>query len=372
MLSFARALDWVEIGRRDQVFHAARSFLVNRSEDLRLFEAVFNRFWLNVFETPVAQKAPTAPRHDPQKNQRFSVNYLATLARESDSEIEVADRSTTYSDQEVLQRKDFSVMTPEELDETRRLIRDIDWQVSLRRTRRLVSDRRGSKIHLRKMLRDAAKLGGAPLKLRHLSRKIKPRPIVLLVDISGSMEKYSRLMLQFFYSATHSLDEVESFVFGTRLTRITRQLKIRNIDRALNEAAAEIADWSGGTRIGESLAAFNRSWSRRVLRRGAIVLVVSDGWERGNVESLKRELRHLYHRCHRLMWLNPHLGQSGYQPLVEGMAAALPYIDDFLPIHNLQSLRELGTCLNLLTSRRTGLPAAWSSGSTDVPKPCFL
>ena len=166
------------------------------------------------------------------------------------------------------------------------------------------------------------------------------------------MDRYSRLMLQFFYSATHSLRQVECFVFGTRLTRITRQLKLRNIDRALAEAAREIVDFSGGTRIGESLATFNRRWARRVLRRGAVVVIVSDGWERGDAAELARQLRFLHHRCHRLIWLNPHLGQSGYQPLVEGMAAALPWIDDFLPIHNLNSLRELSRHLGALPARR--------------------
>ncbi len=356
ILSFARALDWVDIGDREQVFHAARSFLVSRREDLKVFEAVFERFWLGAAEEPRPRRAPVAPRHDPKRGRRFSVSYLAALARPDDPEVDVADRRGTFSAEEVLRRREFSLLTPEELDEVRRLIRDTRWEIDLRRTRRWIPDRRGPRIHLRRVLRDAAKFGGAPPTLRRLSPKVKQRPTVLLADISGSMEKYSRLVLQFFFSATHSLVDVECFVFGTRLTRVTSQLKLRNVDRALEEAAKEILDWSGGTRIGESLAAFNRQWGRRVLRRGAVVVIVSDGWERGDVETLEREMRHLHHRCHRLIWLNPHLGQAGYRPLVEGMSAALPWIDDFLPIHNLQSLRDLSRHLAALPARRTGLP----------------
>jgi uncharacterized protein with von Willebrand factor type A (vWA) domain len=170
------------------------------------------------------------------------------------------------------------------------------------------------------------------------------------------MEKYARLMLQFFYSVSHSLKDVESFVFGTRLTRITGQLKLKNIDRAIDDAAAEVIDWSGGTRIGESLHLFNQQWSRRVLRRGALVLIISDGWERGDVSLLEKEMRYLQHRCHRLIWLNPLLGRDNYKPLVEGMAAAVPYIDDFLPIHNLQSLTALAEHLAALGQHRSIKP----------------
>jgi len=222
------------------------------------------------------------------------------------------------------------------------------WQMSLRQTRRRTHDRHGEFLHLRRAMRSATKYGGVPLQLSWQSRKIKQRPFILLADISGSMEKYSRLMLQFFYSVSHSLKDVECFVFGTRLTRITNQLKIKNIDRAVTEAAHDVVDWSGGTRIGESLRTFNQQWSRRVLRRGAVVLIVSDGWERGDVSVLKQEMRYLQHRSHRLIWLNPLLGLTTYQPLVEGMSAALPYIDDFLPVHNLQSLTELAKHLGNL------------------------
>lgn len=353
VLAFARALEWLEIDDRQQVFHAARALLVGRREDLAVFASVFDRFWLGTGDGGTAPEPPLAPRTDLERPRHLQIPP-GGLAPPDGPDVEMAGREETWSAEELLLRRDFARMSAEELAEVRRLIERTRWQMSRRRTRRLVADRRGPRLHLRRMLRDAARFGGVAPRLRHLRRKIKQRPIVLLADISGSMERYSRLMLQLFYSAAHSLREVECFVFGTRLTRITSQLRLRNVDRALAEASREIADWSGGTRIGESLAVFNRRWARRVLRRGAVVVIVSDGWERGDVGQLGCEMRHLQLRCHRLIWLNPHLGQAGYEPLVEGMAAALPWVDDFLPIHNLRSLGQLARRLSDLPARRGG------------------
>ncbi|NCF67918.1 MAG: VWA domain-containing protein [Chloroflexi bacterium] len=355
-MDFTRALTLIDIGVRDQVFHAARCLLVTQHQHLKLFETIFNRFWDKQKVEPLAsgQKMPIAPRHKRQRRKPFTVvNYMAYQARQSDEEIDVADRSETYSSVEVLQRKEFSHMTAEELQTIKRLMQDMRWQVSLRRTRRRVSDPKGNLIHLRQVMRSATKYGGTPLALSWQSRKIKQRPFILIADISGSMEKYARLMLQFFYTVSHSLRDVECFVFGTRLTRITLQLKLKNIDSAVAEASSQVIDWSGGTRIGESLRSFNRRWGRRVLRRGAIVLVVSDGWERGDVRILRQEMRYLQHRCHRLIWLNPLLGKTTYQPTVSGMEAALPFVDDFLPVHNLQSLSALSIHLSTLGQRRS-------------------
>jgi hypothetical protein len=343
-LDAIQALEAVDVGRRDQVYYALRGLLINRKEDLLLFEQLFNLFW----SSPSAkkgkgQKSPIAPRHDVPEPKRLNIaTLMAQKARQADPSLNIADKAGSFSSTEVLQQKEFSSMTPDELATIKKLIQSMQWQVCLRRTRRHVPDASGNQLNLRRVLRNSIKYGNVPLDLAWRSRKIKPRPIVVLADISGSMEKYSRLLLQFCYSITRGLKDVECFVFGTRLSRITPQLRIKNIDRAIGEASRNVVDWSGGTRIGESLRAFNRDWSRRVLRRGAIILMISDGWERGNVSVLKREMRYLQHRCHRLIWLNPLLGRETYQPRVEGMVAALPFIDDFMPIHNLQSLEALG------------------------------
>lgn len=356
-IDVANALALVDIGNRDHVYHATRSLMVTRREHLRLFDNLFNRFW-RVHQNGASgrgQPAPLAPRHKPRTEKRFDiVSYMAQRARATDPEIEVTDRSGTFSNAELLQRKEFSQMSPEELESVKRLIQEMRWQVSQRRTRRRVPDRRGDMLHLRQAMRSAAKFGGVPLQLSWMRRKVKQRPVVLIADISGSMEKYARLMLQFFYSLSHALIDVECFVFGTRLSRITPQLKLKNIDQAIDQAAREIVDWSGGTRIGDSLKSFNHLWGRRVLRRGAIVIVVSDGWERGDVSTLSQEMAYLQRRCHRLIWLNPLLGKSSYQPLVEGMAAALDHIDDFLPVHNWQSLTDLSRHLASLGQYRSG------------------
>lgn len=365
----ALALTMVDIGDRNQVFHAARSLLVTRQEHLRLFETMFNRFWRAQSDTwtPASQKAPIAPRHKPRPKRFDIVSFMAYKAHSADEEIEVSDRSRTFSSLEVLQRKEFSEMTPEELATIKKLIQEMSWQVSWRQTRRRVPDPNGSRLHLRRAMRSIIKYGGVPMELFWQSRKYKQRPFVLIADISGSMEKYARLILQLFFSVSHRLKSVECFVFGTRLTRVTPQLKLKNIDRAIDEAAREIVDWSGGTRIGESLRMFNHRWGRRVLRRGAIVIIISDGWERGDVSVLRREIHHLQRRCYRLIWLNPLLGKSTYQPLVEGMAAVLPVVDDFLPIHNLQSLRALSQHLSTLGPVRPARSSVRMHSRSTVP-----
>lgn len=353
-MSFVRALELVDVGDRDQVYHAARSFLVTRRSDLRLFDAVFERFF-SLHRPSSAAPGPRRrpPPERPRERPFDVVTYMAYKARRFDREIEVADKAGTWSRLEVLQRKDFSDMTREELRAVKRLIEEMRFNPSLRVTRRLVPDDKGRRVDLRRTLRECARHGGVAPRLRRRSAKVKERPVVLLADISGSMEKYSRLVLQFFYGLTHSLKNVECFVFATRLSRVTAELGIKNVDRAIDRAAREVVDWAGGTRIGESLGAFNRRWSRRLLGRGAVVVVVSDGWERGGAGELRREMRHLRHRCHRLIWLNPLSGRETYRPRAAGMAAALPYVDDFLPIHNLKSLEQLAAHLRSLPGRRS-------------------
>jgi uncharacterized protein with von Willebrand factor type A (vWA) domain len=353
VLEFSRALEWIDVRSRDQVYHTARSLLVRRHEHLRLFDVIFNRFWRGVEdEAATRRRMPRAPRHK-QHTRPFTIaTYMAYKARLHDPEVDVVDKTGTASNIELLQRKDFSLMTPEELEQIKRLMQKMQWRVSMRVTRRRTLERRGDLLHMRAIVRDAARHGGVPLRLIRQRRKSKQRPLVLIADISGSMEKYSRLLLQFLYSATQSLKQTECFVFGTRLTRITGQLKVRNIDQAIDQAAREVVDWAGGTRIGASLHDFNRHWARRVLGRGAIVLVISDGWEQGDSAVLRREMALLQHRCHRLIWLNPLLGRAAYRPAVGGMQAALAHVDDFLPLNNFQSLADLVQRLGTLSPGR--------------------
>jgi hypothetical protein len=352
-MDFARGLALVNIGSRQEVYHTARSLLVTRKEQLTLFETIFNRFWRSHTRGEWPDPQPPQRKERPRREPFDVVSYMAHKSGEAEKTVDVVDKSGAYSAAEQLQRKDFARMTDEELLAVKRLIQEMRWQVSLRQTRRRVNARKGRILHLRRVLRSATKFGGAPLDLSWQDRKIKQRPLVLIADISGSMEKYARIVLQFAYSISHSLQDVEIFLFGTRLTRVTPQLRLKNIDRAIDDAAREVVDWSGGTRIGQSLHVFNRRWSRRVLRRGAVVLIISDGWERGDVSQLRNEMRYLQHRCYRLIWLNPLSGKRAYEPRVEGMAAALPFVDDFLPIDNLQSLHALSRHLNALGQQRS-------------------
>lgn len=355
----ARALGWVDLGDRDEVYRTARALLVTRREDMALFETAFNRFWRDPESAGTRpRRRPPAPRDRPEQKRFTIATYAAFKASADMEERDVADRSGTYSDEERLQRKRFADMTSEELEAARRLLGRLRWTASMRVTRRYTPDASGRVIDLRRVLRQASRLGAMPARLPRRHRKEKPRPVILLADISGSMERYSRLVLQFFHAMVLTMPRVETFVFGTRLSRITTQLRLRNVDRALDEAAAEVVDWAGGTRIGACLGAFNRSWSRRTLRRGAVVVVVSDGCDRGSVEDLAREMRYLQHRCHRLIWLNPHAGHAEYAPRVAGMSAAMPFVDDFLPIQDLRSLAEFADALARLRrsgrSRRSG------------------
>ena len=339
---YVEAVGLVDISVRDQVYHASRSILVTQYEQLRLFDTIFNRFWefVGAPQRLRGQEPRTRPKSVQPRKRMNVVELMTQRAHQATEEIEVADKAETYSYAELLQTKDFAAMDADELQTVRQLIQEMNWPISQRKTRRVVSHPLGNQLDRRRILRSAMKHDGVPIKLSYQIRKIKQRPIVLLADISSSMEKYARLALQFFYGVTQRLTGVESFVFGTRLTRLTPQLRSKNIDVAIDAAAHHVIDWSGGTRIGESLHEFNRRWSRRVVRRGALVIIVSDGWERGDVGLLKQEMRYLQHRCHRLIWLNPLSGQQTYEPRVEGMAASLKYVDDFMPIHNLQSLAE--------------------------------
>ena len=213
-----------------------------------------------------------------------------------------------------------------------------------RHTRRW-RDGHGRRVDARRTLRATLRSGGEPVVLLRKERRQKQRPLVVLCDISGSMDRYSRILIQFTHTLGQGMRNVETFVFGTRLTRITRMLEHRDIDEAIDLVGSSVLDWGGGTRIGDAIKAFNWGWGRRVLGRGAVVLIISDGWDRGDPALLGSETARLQRTSHRLIWLNPLLGMANYEPLTRGLQAALPYVDDFLPVHNLHSLEQIGATL---------------------------
>ena len=355
--AFERGLSWLDPCASVDVYHAARTTLLTRREDLALFDRIFAAFWGGADKGRGAAKMPLAPRHRPREERPALAMLLGQKSRPSDPEVDVRDRSHTAADDEVLRRKDFAAMSVAELAALRRLFERSRWSFATRVTRRKVPRSSGRELDLGRVPSRAARTGGVVLTLPRRAAKVKPRPLVVLADISGSMELYTRVLLQFMHVLRQRLSNVETFVFATRLTRITNELALANVDRALDAVSASVVDFASGTRIAESMHAFNTEWAGRVLARGAVVLVMSDGWERGSAEQLKKEMRIVRERCQRLIWLNPRLGQPGYQPRVEGMSAALGHVDDFLSCHDMQSLDAVAAHLSALPRRRGARPA---------------
>jgi uncharacterized protein with von Willebrand factor type A (vWA) domain len=360
MMDLVSALDHIEIGRKADFFHAARTLLVHEREDLPLFDEAFELFWRKPSESwEVAwqglakRRRPTGPivTHPPLKEAALQTNDPASTSTEPLTVVEI---TRTYSDRELLRHKNFAEMNAEESEAVKQMMSHLLWKVSERRTRRKRPGN-GNLIDLRRTLRRSLRSEGEIFSWSYREPKLKPRPLVVIADISGSMERYTRLLLHVIYGVKAALSQpVEAFVFSTRLTRITRPLQARDLDLALKDVGELVHDWAGGTRIGESLKAFNFSWGRRVLGRGAVVLIISDGWDRGDVDLLGREMARLKRNCHRLIWLNPLLGAPDYEPLTRGIQAALPNIDNFLPVHNLASLEDLANRLADLNGRSNG------------------
>jgi len=348
VVDVVESLNHIHIGNRSDFKDGLRALLVHRHEQIPLFDQAFDLFWVARSENELDSLDVGSLR--PQRKQQPQIEKVKDIDEDQKGDAEESDdpiRETiqTYSDIDLLRQKDFARLDEDELAKMRKLMSAISWQLKPRRTRRTEQDQRGTILDLRRTIRHNIRHGGEIVNLLKRKRKVKRRPLVLICDISGSMERYSRVLLQFIYMVSSHIDRVESFVFGTRLTRITRQLRHRDINHALSEASRTVNDWAGGTRIGESIRTFNYRWARRVLNQGAVVLIISDGWDRGDVEVLRTEMDRLHRSCYRLIWLNPLLGDEDYQPVVRGIQAALPHVDDFLPVHNLASLEQLAKLL---------------------------
>lgn len=360
MIDLVQALDLIEITRRSDFYFALRTLLVHKREHLPLFDRAFELFWrkhgsqwdgadLGEVMRRVKRPKEAIVTSDVQKGPEKGEGGDEEDEQEEQELIEVTQ---TYSEAERLRQKDFSALSEEEIQQVRQFMARLVWQLGERRTRRFEPGR-SARYDLRRLMRRNLQYGGEILEIPRRSHKTKPRPLVIIADVSGSMERYTRLLLYFIYSLSEGLAQhVEAFVFSTRLSRITRQLRNRQLDRALHQVSQRVPDWSGGTRIGQALKTFNFEWGRRVLGRGAVVIIISDGWDRGEPELLAQEMARLQRSCHRLIWLNPLLGSPSYEPLTRGIQAALPYIDDFLPVHNMESLEDLAEHLGQLDFRR--------------------
>lgn len=350
MLDALTAVEYVGIRSRADLRATLCALLVHRREDLRLFDDAFDLFWRSHDVGEGGLPLFSLGERPRVIAKRVSGSDVGLEIHDVTSNEEEAPRfaAGAYSYSEVLRSKDFRELTDEEVRRAEAMLADMGWRLGTRRTRRWRRGNRGP-VDIRRIARASLKYGGEPIELPRRQRVEKPRPIVALCDVSGSMERYSRMLLQFLCGLVHGTARAESFLFATRLTRVTWHMTQDRAQRRMSALVRSVQDWGGGTRIGESLRAFNLHWARRVMRNEPIVLIVSDGWDRGDPDLVAREMARLRRCCHRLIWLNPLLGSASYEPLTRGMLAALDYIDEFLPAHNLASLEQLA--LHLFVGR---------------------
>jgi hypothetical protein len=357
-----QALTQVDIGDRAQVRTALRATMVHRHEQQEVFDQAFSLFWrdpnaakqaaamamLDGRPDPEAKKAPPASRRvaeafapkpsPPKPTEEAPPEAIALVA----------------SERERLQTMDFEAMSAADIDAAKAEIRRLVLPLDLQRTRRLRPDPRGQVIDLRGTLRQSLRQGGEILEIARRRRVTRPPPLVVLCDISGSMARYAQILLHFLHAVANDRERVQIFLFGTRLSNVTRQLRAKDPEVAFQMVAQIVPDWSGGTRIGEALEQFNRSWARRVLGQGAVVLLVTDGLDRDGAKGLAENMDRLHRSCRRLIWLNPLLRWDGFEPRSQGIRAMLPYVDEFRPVHNLASLRSLIDLLSRPAPARDG------------------
>jgi len=337
-IDFARALTLVEIGDREVVRAAGAAIFVRHVDEIATYGRVFDRFW----RVAGAQLEGPAPARRRQTGQSGAA---ADAAPDVDLLPGQRMRRVGYSAAERLRHRDFATLTPDELRDAERMIDALSPRLATRRARRSQLAAHGRALAPRAMLRANLANGGEPIEWVWRRPRRNPRPLVVLADISGSMDRHARLLLRFTHALSRTPARVEAFVFGTQLTRISRQLRERDPDRALALVAQHARFGSGGTRIGDAFRAFNRHWARRVLPTSGVVIVLSDGWDHGKPDLVAEETRRLARGCHRLIWLNPLAAAAAYQPLAAGMAAALPSIDHLLPAASVADLQGLGRLL---------------------------
>ena len=337
---------------------------VKRHEHSLIFDQAFRIFFrkrgyldqLMAMMMPQAPNTPQAPQAGATRVHEALFSGLDDKLKK-EREVEV-DATMTVSDREVLQKKDFAQMTNAEIAAAKEAMKRLVLPLDEIKTRRLAPHPRGHLIDMRRTLRSSLKAGGAIIDLKYLGPKTKAPPLVALLDISGSMSQYTRLFLHFLHGVTDARKRVHTFLFGTRLTNVTRALKARDPDDALTACTSSVQDWSGGTRIASSLHTFNKLWARRVLTQGAIVLLITDGLERDADDTLGFEIDRLHRSCRRLIWLNPLLRFDGFEARARGIKAMLPHVDEFRPIHNLESMAELVKALTR-GDDRAGDPKVW-------------
>jgi uncharacterized protein with von Willebrand factor type A (vWA) domain len=353
------------VGTRDDFYWTLHAVFVKRHEHSILFDQAFKMFFRKrayldkLIAAMLPEAAPDAPQPPPPGAQRIQEALFSGVnEKERDTTEAEVDMRLTVSDRDVLQRKDFAQMSAAEIAAAKEAIKRLALSLDEVKTRRLKPHRHGHLVDIRRTLRASLKAGGAVIDLKYLGPRRRAPPLVALLDISGSMSQYTRLFLHFLHAVTDARKRVHTFLFGTRLTNVTRALKRKDPDEALVAVSASVADWSGGTRIATSLRVFNKRWARRVLTQGAVVLLITDGLERDGGERLEFEIDRLHRSCRRLIWLNPLLRFSGFEAKAKGIRSMLPHVDELRPIHSLESMQELVRALSA-DGARGGDPKVW-------------
>lgn len=363
MIDVYRSLEIIEVTNREEFYYALKSNLVSGRDEGEIFDKAFSVFWALLKEE---DKLPEEIEDELQRQLDSQEKKKEEEDSDAEEEIELKEwlkekpedeeaeekELASYSPWEVLRNKDFASFQGDEIRLVRKAVRKIATRLATKLSLRKVPDPKSRKLDLRRTFRKNIRYGGEVVELAHRRRKVRKTRLVLICDVSGSMDCYSSFLIQFMYGLQNELSGVETFVFSTRLTRITRLLRGRNIDHALREISSLVHDWSGGTNIGQCLKTFNDWLGKDILNPRAVAIILSDGWDRGDPALLSGEMRRLRSNCYKLIWLNPLLGSSNYQPLCQGMKAAIPFNDYFLPAHNLQSLMALGRLIKPLVSRQ--------------------
>jgi uncharacterized protein len=353
------ALEAVGVERRDDVFWALHGVLVSRREEHEVFRTAFDLFWREPLRRPpdLAGLIPAVPPVRRPAERRAAQRRLAPHDARSPAQPRRSDRAPVdvqriaWSDTEVFRTRDFEQMSAAELGRAERAMAELAFALPVRRSRRWQHHPRGERVDLRRTLRAMLRAGHTSIAPQRSRRTLRALDLVLLCDISGSMERYSRVILHFAHGLTRAGDHVHTFLFGTRVTNVTRQLRQRDVDEALQGAGRAASDWSGGTRIGASLAEFNRLWLRRVLAGGAVVLLITDGLDRDGARDIPRQAALLRRSCRRLIWLNPLLRYDGFEPRAAGVRALVDQVDEMRPVHNLESIDQLVDVLASLRYR---------------------
>ncbi len=371
VLDAIRAVRAVGVADREDFYWTLHAVFVNRRDQRELFDQAFHVFWRNpqILEKMMSMVLPSIrvpPSEDDEEMNRRLAEALrggdtpgGDEGQEQDEAEQEFDAVLTWSDQEILREMDFEKMSGEEVRRAKAVIASMRLPIMRLPTRRFYPDPSGRRIDMRATLRASLRSGGHDIPLARRKRRRRHPPLVILCDISGSMSRYSRMLLHFMHAVTNDRDRVHTFLFGTRLTNVTRHLRHRDVDVSLERVGRAADDWSGGTRIGSCLAEFNFHWSRRVLGQGAVLLLITDGLDREGGEGLAVEMERLHKSCRRLIWLNPLLRYEGFEPKSMGMRAIMPHVDDFRTIHNLESLEDLAEALGRPGSRREEGVSRW-------------